>query len=1537
MLAYALVLFPLIPLLGLAAAGAEAIATSAISPAEVRGAANEPSITTQDPEIFGRSRRRRARDDDEFRPFLLPPHAGVAERVTAIDRAVENGDRELACQLLQKMIEECENEIHHEERPDETDGATYLGAVRFAEDYVLEGPEPLRRAYERLFGPDAESLLRQAEERADLEAMADTVRHFGATQAGARAAILLGDLALEEGDLPRALTFFRKAARHPELREDRELGLRVFIAASRSGETPTAPLPTLPKDLASADLGGESVAGDELRREGRRQTQLVTRRRHQEYPNVEVPTSLTVPPTIDERRIEKQWEFEFTEDSPFRTRRLRNNVRANVIPSVHRGIVLANDGMRAYGIDLFDGEPLWRSDVTQGMDALDYLRRVREGVNHEDLMAGAAANGIYVAPLLVDLDQHAQNYRQYQILVPIPFRRLHAFDAATGRLLWSHWTNEARPDGFALPFEHRAMVAAPPVIEGERIYCPMYILEARLKYYVACFDLRTGDRLWVRYVMTGQKEMNMFGNVTEAFAGSPLLVRDQKVFAVTNLGAIAALDPIDGSMLWLTTYSQLPLPKPEVRAQIRRQVWLNQPPALTRGTLLATPLDSDSLVAIDAANGRILESLAYDARHTTALNELVYADDDRVLVATSRQIQTWPHPAKRSFGKPRPRPFVDTIRPDADLERTLTKPRMGITESQIFVTDGDERHVFDLRSGDREYDPQSTQIAGNPDSNSIVVEGVLLLASNARLLAYFHRASLLSDIESRATSGDVLDRIRYARLLEREAGRLFRKPDVRGALDRLAKARTLLETDLDWPAARQTFARLVLLEADFHVEENRLEPAIASYERVLEITGEAQLRFRALRSLEVFLRRDERREDRYLDVLERLEREFRADPFEAAEGIVKTGAYVTWRRYQLARRHGDVAGQLEHLRRILMNYPDDRWEGDAGSARATTTIRDLIDIHGRTIYARYEDEARTLYERAKRTHNREELESIARRYPNAVITRFILLDLIESSAVANDTTHAVQAGRAALESGLPKTETLRRLAEAFLELGNTRLAEGIMTRLARRYPDEVSTHPADAGKTFAQLAPPKLPPGRAPGPDDPRRIGPTALRIDPVERLELVRPLGDDPARRVPGYLFLKLDRALTCYRVSPRPDGEPATLLWEHREPTQEASFDWTRRVIVQDDEVVTIADQEMVWRSLQSGVEVRRVHLDDPVARIAEPAVHVSQGVAVLMLQNARRPQQTVLAIDLGSGQELWRFLPKEPVPHQPIVSEGHVVLIAAPPLDERRTLDVLHLDLYTGWLEHRYHLDDESSLWKHMPGVIVGDRVFLWLRDRLTESRITCLSLVEETVAWNDIDPQLATMSGGGTLERLFAYEDALFGVVDTWDGSRNARVTRVLSIDPATGRARAISTLDVGDVIQGYPKGRIAQLTTPRLVVWHGMARGEVPRPQFSILDLSEERPGPRRRASEREAFALDDPYQTESMPPMLQTGKTDFIAFHGWTIPPAREFLRPFDAQSGRPLRVEIPVPDGIGFDWAVVGKALVVVTTPQVFVYHDQP
>ncbi|HEX6883843.1 MAG TPA: PQQ-binding-like beta-propeller repeat protein [Planctomycetota bacterium] len=294
---------------------------------------------------------------------------------------------------------------------------------------------------------------------------------------------------------------------------------------------------------------------------------------------------------------------------------------AELVPVLDGRVVLVSTSLRLHALDAASGALLWSSPPPEGWEQL--LPGLKPdlwlGLDREALLvAPASGSGVAVAALqLPRARRTADDWQGIPVSVPMPERRLHAFELASGRPLWSH---AAPGDLSASSFPQRMNVCGAPLVAGMRVLVPCSADESSIDYHVAAYDLATGALLWSTFVQRGQTPRGSFGYASVEFVAAPLAVSPDasRVLAATGLGRVAALALGTGEILWSIDYEAIPLPK--VRSYgppPRRTTWRTSPPVLDGDLLWVTPRDGTELIAFDLATG--VRRASVSARELQAL------------------------------------------------------------------------------------------------------------------------------------------------------------------------------------------------------------------------------------------------------------------------------------------------------------------------------------------------------------------------------------------------------------------------------------------------------------------------------------------------------------------------------------------------------------------------------------------------------------------------------------------------------------------------------------------------------------------------------------------------------------------------------------------------------------------------------------------------------------------------------------------------------------------------------------------------------
>lgn len=1278
----------------------------------------------------------------------------------------------------------------------------HSGAAEYADELLRSLPPEALDLYRARYGPAARTALAEARGAGDRRALMDVASRWPITDAAEEAWWTLGDLEFELGHVEAALENYRRAAELVTLAE-RELPAgaerRFQLCAELGRGAELTELPAGSSGIASQDSDSPTTAGLFLSGPGQGNGPIPKA-------DADEPWSVSLP------------------NHPYGS----NIETFNLYPVLSGDRVFVNTSLRVLAVDAYSGRTLWTSDEPSGwgVDDKDDRRDFYQGIDRTSgMIAAAASDGVVVAPLQVRYENLPNSdFQGITIMVTIPERRLFAFDAATGEPLWDHEPPPAW-DGFSGSFGTRMQVAGPPVISGSRVLVPSYRLQSRIDYHVACYDLFSGELLWQTSLISGQRELNMFGRHEEEFCAPPVRVEGDVVLALTQLGTLGALDLFTGRILWESLYEQIALPKTRTWAtQNRQQYWRNAPPVVADGAVLATPLDSDCLTAFDLKTGAQLWSW----RHRnfkppgTALapNVLLGADRDTVYFGGG-SVSAW----RKSGGLATPGGSFSNLwfeelkeiasaghHPDTLLR---TPPRPALGRDEILVQTPKNRVTIERRgSGRRSASVPWTQ---REMGNALLGNGVLYTLSSRHLSGFFDWHVLLRRAHQRlAEAPDDSDAILdLGGLLGRQGRRLREDGDRQGSLEVLADAREVLEPQLERHPGdlrlAQSLHAILRTEAGVRADGADVATALTLLERSLELTHDLESRRDTLLELEALSR--VRRPDRWMQVLDELleipsvlsmpEWSLSRDgsPYPENDpwvGVspqdrhpVPLGLWVLVQRASAWAERGQVVAELEDLHAILALYPEYPLPGDrTGSDLADERIRERLERGGREAYAPFEARATERLEEALAESDRGALETLIRRYPHAEAAdaaRRTLLDWGFRQGDAAEVARRVQESLS--ESSTPNAadrELLSKLALVLGQSGNDRVVRAMRDAFFKTGDTEADR----AVQRFVEtLAPP-------PAPDTLDQV----VFDESLQRVESLEGSWEYVGRTAStdGHTILVLGSGRELAAFSSK---APAGPLWSTRtrEPIP-PSYTRAGVSVTHDRVLIGTAGEVSAYDTLTGTRAWSWVSLARDIYSMRE-----KDGVVLIQTGSSSSNVQ-VRALDTHTGSELWsRRLPSGNWLPDPTFGEGLAVYttnnFGSPPavavtFDLFRGTELALFDIFT-------RVGPEHGAW------IEGTTLLLpvFQPTRPTDDDLLAIDVTSGAKLW------------GLRLERdLDLHSVALHGddaYLIARSGRQQAAEGEVLELDARLGATRKIVNLQLGQEPLGWRSGHTVELEAPYL--------------------------------------------------------------------------------------------------------------------------
>ncbi len=336
-----------------------------------------------------------------------------------------------------------------------------------------------------------------------------------------------------------------------------------------------------------------------------------------------------------------------------------------IMPAVDKGQLFFQDNTHVYALDLDSGTPLAAWVETYPMENGAY----KAPGNFPPVPLGkqlcVSVNDKYVTAVMNLSDPLGQ--------VPSPPNqdsRLVCLDRKSGRELWAFAPEDFPEAQMALRELH---MGGSPLMVGDNVYIILHGIRGQFEdCYTVCFSLASGKFRWATFIANSNTSggISSFGDESTFFAEpiSHIAYAGGRLFVVTNIGAIAALDAFTGQIDWLNIYrtdnngQAMNAINPALMRALNAQQagnglsitaavpWIYNPAIVQDGKVFALPNDIHSLFVYDAGDGSVLKQIPLadsDLQETRDPNGSYVPDtpstllgvrDDMVYLAGSRQV-----------------------------------------------------------------------------------------------------------------------------------------------------------------------------------------------------------------------------------------------------------------------------------------------------------------------------------------------------------------------------------------------------------------------------------------------------------------------------------------------------------------------------------------------------------------------------------------------------------------------------------------------------------------------------------------------------------------------------------------------------------------------------------------------------------------------------------------------------------------------------------------------------------------------------------
>jgi outer membrane protein assembly factor BamB len=471
-------------------------------------------------------------------------------------------------------------------------------------EVICAWPEEGREVYRSIYDRELDTAVSALGGARTVDDLLPLFERYFCTSGGAKAADLIGQLAIESGDLPLADYVYRRAAdHHPDARTSaaRYKAILALLTAIR-GEPTEAALQesgdvrirwkgqerALRDIIADVDPGFSSLRGERdpndwavFGGDAERNRETTTR--------------------IDEPGL--LWRYQPVEKPPDDQRSGivealvgsgRDEARSlTMFPVVGDGFVYVQRYRDIAAVRRNSGAAAWQfSFGDRTADPMGYF---------EDRLPGWDSPAFDQGRLFAALPAGDGTYYNYD--TGRDAYELICLDAATGRTIWRVAQKGADAQGTATAYD------SGPIVRYGRVYI---VSRRRRSFgfedsYLDCYRASDGKLLYRTHL--GSASTSAFGlrGATKAIVA----VHGDSVYVCTNLGSIAAVSAYTGAVRWLQLYERYRPDAARASSWSARELnpWYFNPVIWSRGRIVVLPTDSSRLLVLSADDGRLQRAI----------------------------------------------------------------------------------------------------------------------------------------------------------------------------------------------------------------------------------------------------------------------------------------------------------------------------------------------------------------------------------------------------------------------------------------------------------------------------------------------------------------------------------------------------------------------------------------------------------------------------------------------------------------------------------------------------------------------------------------------------------------------------------------------------------------------------------------------------------------------------------------------------------------------------------------------------------------
>ena len=572
--------------------------------------------------------------------------------------------------------------------------------------------------------------------------------------------------------------------------------------------------------------------------------------------------------------------------------------------------------------------------------------------------------------LYVNIEGHTptqknENWSIYQIRKILAERRLVKLDAHTGRVVWVL----KNPTGGEDAFENKASFMSPPIPWGGSLYAGATELTGLFNSYVVSVDPNKGKLKWKTLIGSAQQEQNLFGRPVREAVSSSVSVGGGKLYYLTNLGALACLEPTNGNLSWIFLYNRIPIGKPRralFNTQYRQTGWYNSPVIFANNNIYFAPIDSDRIYCVDAWTGlqkwsrkrgpcRYLLSVVED-KVIIGGDQLVVLDSD-----TGVKIKEFPMFGEKVTG-------------------------FGSAAGHLFYFPG-ELNLYCLDINQLKIVKKVPWKDSNRESGHIIMADSVWVTISKTSFTTFYDFNTLENLLRKKIRNKTKNPLPYLRLANLYSQKKYKRAmleaiDLYQTALKLATKSNNTNGQFYVSQAQKGLLQLYLKLAKKEERNKQSDEVYKYYNKILTLTNNPKIVIPLLFK-QYFYYKKKKIHHKVESCLNKLLTHYgkQTHYFPETGTVVEVAFYA----HLLLAEHYENIGRsqdaVKKYQELIVTYPNHIYEGFSGQLLGFIRINKIIDIFGRNVYKYYDEQAKKLYLQAN--NHSAKLIHILQHYPNS--------------------------------------------------------------------------------------------------------------------------------------------------------------------------------------------------------------------------------------------------------------------------------------------------------------------------------------------------------------------------------------------------------------------------------------------------------------------------------------------------------------------------------------------------------------------------